>query len=316
MSTSNSSQPASALPLSQLEGLRHRAEQIIESIQVLGGAIELGNAPAMYPWPDLLARYNLLLSQTLNFSNSLAAAVPQPPGQRPVDPSERERIFEKLALHPKKALDDAQFHTVVAPLIRHNQTYDILRKESATVAGLCEHLETRGSVGVLGGPTGGQVRLHILSSTSLTHSTQAPTRKPTYSDVLAECADIRDAHERRVERGRLVVAQILEKTDRYEWKERVAVEEEEPEELGFDPRYAMNTTTTAAEPGAEFGEDDSSSSDDEGMGEGGESGMGEGADGGMNGYEGDATMEDSQMAGASGEHDIPIDPALQAMWQG
>ena len=84
MSTSNSSQPASALPLSQLEGLRHRAEQIIESIQVLGGAIELGNAPAMYPWPDLLARYNLLLSQTLNFSNSLAAAVPQPPGQRPV----------------------------------------------------------------------------------------------------------------------------------------------------------------------------------------------------------------------------------------
>ena len=84
MSTSNSSQPASALPLSQLEGLRHRAEQIIESIQVLGGAIELGNAPAMYPWPDLLARYNLLLSQTLNFSNSLAAAVPQPPSQRPV----------------------------------------------------------------------------------------------------------------------------------------------------------------------------------------------------------------------------------------
>ncbi|KAL1730860.1 hypothetical protein EV714DRAFT_249646 [Schizophyllum commune] len=300
MSTSNSSQPASALPLSQLEGLRHRAEQIIESIQVLGGAIELGNAPAMYPWPDLLARYNLLLSQTLNFSNSLAAAVPQPPGQRPVDPSERERIFEKLALHPKKALDDAQFQTVVAPLIRHNQTYDILRKESATVAGLCEHLETRGSVGVLGGPTGGQ----------------APTRKPTYSDVLAECADIRDAHERRVERGRLVVAQILEKTDRYEWKERVAVEEEEPEELGFDPRYAMNTTTTAAEPEAEFGEDDSSSSDDEGMGEGGESGMDESADGGMNGFAGDATMEDAQMAGASGEHDIPIDPALQAMWQG
>ncbi|KAI5885653.1 uncharacterized protein SCHCODRAFT_02644010 [Schizophyllum commune H4-8] len=300
MSNSNSAQPPSALPLSQLEGLRHRAEQIIESIQVLGGAIELGNAPAMYPWPDLLARYNLLLSQTLNFSNSLAAAVPQPPGQRPIDPSERERIFEKLALHPKKALDDAQFQTVVAPLIRHNQTYDILRKESATVAGLCEHLETRGSVGVLGGPTGGQ----------------APTRKPTYADVLAECADIRDAHERRVERGRLVVAQILEKTDRYEWKERVAVEEEEPEELGFDPRYAMNTTTTAAEPEADFGEDDSSSSDDEGMGEDGESGMDEGVDGGMNGIEGDATMEDREMAGVSDEHDIPIDPALQAMWQG
>ncbi|KAL1738741.1 hypothetical protein HDZ31DRAFT_69672, partial [Schizophyllum fasciatum] len=127
-------------------------------------------------------------------------------------------------------------------------------------------------------------------------------RKPTYDDVLRECGEIRDAHERRVERGRLVVAQILEKTDRYEWKERVAVEEEEPEELGFDPRYALNAAASAPADGplgeeGEFGDDDSSS-DDEGEGIPGET---------------DAVMEDAEVPD---ESSMPIDPALQAMWQG
>lgn len=247
----------------------------------------------MYPWPDLLARYNLLLSQTLNFSNSLAAAVPPQPGSRPSDASV-ERIFEKLALHPKKALEDPQFHAEVAPFIRHNQTYDILKKESTTVSGLCDHLETRGSVGVLSGLPSARMK----------------SRKTTYEDVLQECAEIGGSHERRVERGRLVVAQILEKTDKYEWKERVLVEQPEPDELGFDPRYVLSAGAGAVSAApedhideeGEFGDD---MDDDEGI------------NGNMEQDDGPLTEgEGAEMSEAPEQPPLALDPALQAMWQG
>ena len=50
---------------------------------------------------------------------------------------------------------------------------------------------------------------------------------------MNECVEIRGAHDRRVERAVRAVTMLREKFD---WKQRVEVEVEEPEELDWDPR--------------------------------------------------------------------------------
>lgn len=148
--------------------------------------------PVMPSWPDILAKYNLILSQTHSFSNTLV--------------SSNTFDFEKIALHPNSAMTDAQLDTDVAPLLRNQQTLDVLSMENETVRRLSEHMSTRGSLGVL--------------STS--------QKKSEYEDVLQECAQIRDEHDRRVERAVRAVTMLKEK---YDWKTRVEVEQAEPEEL-------------------------------------------------------------------------------------
>jgi hypothetical protein len=59
------------------------------------------------------------------------------------------------------------------------------------------------------------------------------SRKPECEDVLRECIEIREDHDRRVDRAVRAVTMLRE---RFDWKQRVEVEVEEPEELDFDPR--------------------------------------------------------------------------------
>lgn len=54
--------------------------------------------------------------------------------------------------------------------------------------------------------------------------------------MLAECAEIRGDHDRRVERAIRAVGMLR---DKFEWKVRMEVEQKEPEELGWDPRLAQ-----------------------------------------------------------------------------
>jgi len=220
----------STLPIAQLESLKFKANQIIESIQALQRTIEAGHQNAMPAWPDILSKYNILLSQTHNFSTSLvtpaqsasltfANVVPRinSGGTGGANP------YERIVLHPSVGMTDTQLDNEVIPLLRNQQTMDVLRMENDTVRRLSEHMATRGSLGVLGGalpPSGvGSIQ-----------------RKPEYEDVLRECEQIKGEHDQRVERAVRAVTMLR---DKFDWKQRVVVEVEEPEELDWDPRIGM-----------------------------------------------------------------------------
>lgn len=241
--------PKPNLPISQLESLKFKATQIIESITQLQRTIEANGHPAAMPsWPDILSKYNILLSQTHSFSNSLVNPFPVP-GTSKQAPA--QNLFTRIALHPSMGMLDAQLDGEVVPLLRNQQTTDVLRSENDTVRRLSEHMTTRGSLGVLG----------ITPPAAPPGGFGAP-RKPEYEDILRECAEIREAHDRRVERAVRAVTMLR---DNFDWKQRVEVEVEEPEELDWDPRLGMQIgqTSDSGEGNAAVPEDADMESDDD-----------------------------------------------------
>ncbi|KAF8206383.1 hypothetical protein K438DRAFT_1817101 [Mycena galopus ATCC 62051] len=244
---------SATLPVDQLESLRFKANQIIESIHGLQWTIEAGNTNYMPAWPDILSKYNMLLSQTHNFSTALAApaAVQLSFSANGVPTLGRPQgnPYEGLALHPSKPMSDAQLDAEAIPLLRNQQTTDVLRMENDTVRRLASHMATRGSLGVLGAALPPAV--HGL----------AP-RKPEYDDVIRECDAIRAAHDQRVERAVRAVAMLR---DKFELRQRVQVEVEEPEELSWDPRLRMPNEAAA---GGDETEGSSGDEDDEDVVEG------------------------------------------------
>ncbi len=211
------------LPVGQLESLRFKANQIIESIQLLQRTIEMGRQNVMPAWPDILSKYNILLSQSHNLTISLLAA-------HQASTATLGNPYEKIALHPRVPLTDAQLDNELIPLLRNQQTTDVLRYENETVRHLAEHMETKGSLGVLG------------------HASRPGGRHPEYDDVLRECEQIRAEHDARVERATRAVTMLR---DKYDWKARVEVEQEEPEELDWDPRLPGSVTEGGPEPSEE-----------------------------------------------------------------
>ncbi|KAI0655041.1 hypothetical protein C8Q70DRAFT_924718 [Cubamyces menziesii] len=216
-----------ALPVSQLESLKFKANQIIESIQLLQRTIEMGGQPVMPAWPDILSKYNILLSQSHNLSMSLLAA-------HQAGTSTQGNPFEKIALHPRVPLTDAQLDNELIPLLRNQQTTDVLRYENETVRHLAEHMETKGSLGVLG------------------HAPRPGGKHVEYDDVLRECEQIQVEHDQRVERATRAVTLLR---DKYDWKARVEVEQEEPEELDWDPRIPDGATEVVPAPEPSEGTD-------------------------------------------------------------
>ncbi|KAI0083879.1 hypothetical protein BDY19DRAFT_875440, partial [Irpex rosettiformis] len=218
------------LPVGQLESLRSKINQMIDSIQTLQRTVEGNGYPVMPAWPDILSKYTMLLSQSHNLSMSLvntyaamaairangAGGVPQPPANP----------YERLALHPSMVMTDAQLDNEVIPLLRNQQTTEVLKLENETVRHLAEHMTTRGSLGVLG--------VSSQNSSAPAAPRQDYGRKVEYGDVLAECEQIRAEHDERIERAINAVVRL--RNEKYEWKVRVAVEQEEPEELDWDPR--------------------------------------------------------------------------------
>lgn len=286
---SSSSLPAPILPAPQLESLRLRASQIIDSIIALQRTIEAGGHPSAMPaWPDILSKYSILLSQTHNFSTALLQPFPAAANSSATAPKKVPvNVYETIALHPKTGMTDAQLDGEVAPLLRNQQTMDVLRMENETVRRLAEHMNTRGSLGVLG----------VVQPPIQLGSFGAP-RKPEYEDVLKECSEIRDEHDRRVERAVRAVTMLREKFD---WKQRVEVEVEEPEELDWDPRLGRGLEADVAQPGEsdddEDDEDDDEDDDDEEMAS--ENGGGE-----------TAGAEDVGGRGNDSEDEINIEGAL------
>ncbi|THH30460.1 hypothetical protein EUX98_g3716 [Antrodiella citrinella] len=182
----------------------------------------------MLPWPEILSKYNILLSQSHSLSMSLVA-VQQSASQQArssVSTYQQANLFEKLALHPSVGMTDTQLDNEIIPLLRNTQTTDVLKLENETVRHLSEHMVTKGVLGVLAPPaTGGPSRTGFGGT---------QPKRTEYEDVLHECEQIRVEHDLRVERAVRAVTMLREK---YDWKARVEVEQEEPEELDWDPRF-------------------------------------------------------------------------------
>lgn len=236
-----------SLPIAQLEFLKFKANQIIESIQTLQRTIDVGGLNAMPAWPEILSRYNAILTQTHSFSQSLVTQSAQAQA-RPA-----HNVYERIALHPSIGMTDAQLDNDLIPLLRNQQTTDVLNMETATVRRLAECMTTRGAISTNGmQPTATGARV-------------------THEDVLLECEGIRSAHDHRVERA---VRAVMMLRDKFEWKQRVEVEVEEPEELEWDPRMGhgdvqmMNEKEAPAPETLDNGELGGQSSDEEDMVEG------------------------------------------------
>lgn len=229
----------SQLPVAQLESLRSKINQMIESIQLLQRTIEVGGQNAMPAWPDILSKYTILLSQSHNlsmslvgtFANSAVAARSNGTGAGQAPPS---NPYEKLALHPIMPMSDALLDSEIIPLLRNQQTTEVLRAENETVRHLAEHMRTRGSLGVLAPvPTApGPGRRGMGGDAG---------KKTEYEDVLRECEQIKLEHDERVDRAVRAVTLLREK---YDWKARVEVDQEEPEELEWDPRLQASGEET------------------------------------------------------------------------
>ncbi|EDR10189.1 uncharacterized protein LACBIDRAFT_293774 [Laccaria bicolor S238N-H82] len=259
--------PVPDLPVSQLESLKFKANQIIESIYALQRTIEAGGNPAAMPaWPDILSKYNILLSQTHNFSNALVNPIPSRAGGS--TGSAPLNIYERISLHPSVGMPDARLDADVIPLLRNQQTTDVLRVENETVRRLSEHMKSRGSVGVLGPPPPSAQPAPYMNGHGFGLAYAGfgqKQKKPEYEDVLRECAEVRGDHDRRVARAVRAVTMLREKFD---WKQRVEVEVEEPEELEWDPRLGMRPHQAPVPPNEADDDIGMESADEEGDGDG------------------------------------------------
>jgi hypothetical protein len=148
--------------------------QLIESIQTLAWQLEAFHPPP--PWPDLLAKYAVVMAQTHNLSRALASST----------------TLAGTALHPRAPLADASLDGALIPLLRNQQTTDVLHAESASVRRLGNALEL-------------------------------PEDAPPHV-VLEAVSEAVVAHDARAERAQRAVAMLREK---YDWRVRVAVDPEE-----------------------------------------------------------------------------------------
>jgi len=243
-----------SLPIAQLEFLKFKANQIIESIQALQRTIDVGGQNAMPAWPDILSKYNAILTQTHSFSQSLVS--PQAQSQlKQAQPRRDHNMYERIALHPSIGMTDLQLDNDLIPLLRNQQTTDVLNMETATVRRLAECMTTRGAIATNG--------IQANDPTAI-------GARVTHEDVLLECEAIRSAHDHRVERA---VRAVMMLRDKFEWKQRVEVEVEEPEELEWDPRAGRGDVQMTNEEGtletADNGDlGEGQSSDEEDMVEG------------------------------------------------
>lgn len=163
-----------------LESLKFRVTQLIDSIQTLAWQLEAFHPPP--PWPDLLAKYAVVMAQTHNLSRALASS----------SSGSGSGALANTALHPRTPLPDAALDGTLIPLLRNQQTTDVLRAESASVRRLSA---------ALGLP-----------------------EDPPPQAVLDAVADAVAAHDARAERAQRAVAMLREK---YDWRVRVAVDPDE-----------------------------------------------------------------------------------------
>src|SRR5712671_1570505 len=177
--------------IASLESIKSRVNQLIESIQTLASLLEIYHPPP--PWPDLLAKYAVVMAQTHNLSRALASSA-----------------LPSTALHPRLPLSDAPLDSALIPLLRNQQTTDVLRAESTSVRRL---------------------------SAALKLPEDPPP--PAVLDIVAEVVA---AHDARADRAQRAVAMLREK---YDWRVRVAVD---PDEVWGDDDQDMDGPSSGQAP--------------------------------------------------------------------
>ena len=183
--------------IASLESIKFRVTQLIDSIQTLAWQLEAFHPPP--PWPDLLAKYAVVMAQTHNLSRALAS----------------NNTLASTALHPRTPLPDATLDGTLIPLLRNQQTTDVLRAESASVRRLNTALKL--------------------------------PEDPPPQVVLDAVSEVVAAHDARTERAQRAVAMLREK---YDWRVRVAVD---PDEVWGDNDEDMDgpgTGEAAKRPGS------------------------------------------------------------------
>jgi Mediator of RNA polymerase II transcription complex subunit 8 len=185
--------------IASLESIKSRVTQLIESIQTLAWQLEAFHPPP--PWPDLLVKYAVVMAQTHNLSRILASS----------------STLASTALHPRAPLSDASLDGSLIPLLRNQQTTDVLRAESASVK-----------------------RLSI--------ALKLPEDPPPQL-VLDTVSEVVAAHDARAERAQRAVAMLREK---YDWHVRVAVDPDEVwnDEGDVDPHAAEEAPAAPHGPGS------------------------------------------------------------------
>ena len=257
----------------------------------------------MPSWPDVLSKYNVLLSQTLNLSVGLVGATSSGAGGVGIGGANGTNQFSRIALHPNLSLTDTALDNDLIPLLRNQQTTDVLRLENDTVRRLGERMQTRGVAGVLG----------LTNSSSVHTSIPSPDKdieKPTYPQILAELTTIRDAHDARVDRAIRAVTMLR---DKYDWKTRLEVEVEEPEELEWDPRRSVFPDANGDVEGAEGDVDMNGDGTEDGDAEGDVDADGDGeaeVDGGQSSDEEDAV--DAMVVGDGGITPLSVSDSTPA----
>ncbi|KAH8996763.1 hypothetical protein EDB92DRAFT_1793480 [Lactarius akahatsu] len=159
--------------VASLESIKFRVTQLIDSIRALAWQLEAFHPPP--PWPELLAKYAVVMAQAHNLSRALASSP-----------------LASMALHPRAPLSDASLDSSLIPLLRNQQTTDVLRAESATVR-------------------------RLGTALGLPEDSPPPVVLDAVSEVVV-------AHDARAERAQRAVAMLREK---YDWRVRVAVDPDE-----------------------------------------------------------------------------------------
>ncbi|CAE6443682.1 unnamed protein product [Rhizoctonia solani] len=177
------------LPQAQIENLRYKIVQIMESIN---GLLVTLNTPGMHlaAWPDLITKYNVLLSKTHTLATSLSTL-----------PTRKGSIgFKHIVPTPFAVGSD--------PAPNPTDTLDAMLEAL---------LDGRRSMSVTKTDVGNVARLRLSSTGG----------EPVLPDVmLARLDEVQKAHDARCARGVEAVRQLK---DKYDWKSRLLFDDSESE---------------------------------------------------------------------------------------
>lgn len=215
----------SSLPLPHLVSLRSKLSQIIDSLNSLTLLIAGNdiNAMGMASWPDILAKYNNLLTQSHTLITTLSGAHLPQPARRPGEARrERTNPYEGIVLHPfnlvvpdpaggTAVVDEAQ-QGMLENLLRTDPHPEVIKRWDASIRRFVERRKG-GDVTLRDGTGAGG--LALLSGID-------PTREA--QDIVKEMTSVREGHDARIERAMRVVEELR---DKWDWKMRVGTEEDD-----------------------------------------------------------------------------------------
>ncbi|KAL5634170.1 hypothetical protein ACGC1H_006114 [Rhizoctonia solani] len=188
------------LPQAQIENLRYKIIQIMEGIN---GLLITMNTPGMHlaAWPDLITKYNVLLSKTHTLATHLSTPptrkgtigfrqiVPMPFAVHPSDPS---ALATGANPGPADALGglDPQLDAMLEALLDGRRSMSVMKTDVGNVARLRLSGNVGGGVGIGMGTSGETVPPDVM---------------------LARLDEVQKAHDARCARGVEAVRQLKDK---------------------------------------------------------------------------------------------------------